>query len=121
MITASTCHASEAAGSRTGTLAAKRLFDLAGAAFGILLLAPIGALIALLIKCSDGGPILFGQKRIGRFGKPFQIWKFRSMVVNADKIGVALTADEDPRITPIGRFLRKTKLDELPQLWNVLL
>jgi len=80
----------------------------------------VGVLIGLLIKLTDRGPVFYGQTRIGRFGKPFRIWKFRSMVVNADKLGVPLTKEEDPRITWIGRFLRKSKLDELPQLWNVL-
>jgi lipopolysaccharide/colanic/teichoic acid biosynthesis glycosyltransferase len=98
----------------------KRLFDIVCASVGLLVLAPLGLLIALLIKLSDGGPIFYRQTRVGQFGKPFRIWKFRSMVVNADKIGVPLTKDEDPRITRIGRFLRKSKLDELPQLWNVL-
>ncbi len=98
----------------------KRLFDMVCASVGLLVLVPAGLLIALLIKLLDGGPVFYRQTRIGQFGKPFRIWKFRSMVVNADKIGVSLTKDEDPRITRIGRFLRKTKLDELPQLWNVL-
>lgn len=101
--------------------ASKHLFDLVCAVVGLLLLAPVGLLIALLIKLSDGGPIFYCQNRVGQFGKPFRIWKFRSMVVNADKMGVPLTKDEDPRITRTGRFLRKTKLDELPQLWNVLI
>jgi lipopolysaccharide/colanic/teichoic acid biosynthesis glycosyltransferase len=100
--------------------ASKRLFDVVCASVGLLVLAPVGLLITLLIKLSDGGPIFYRQTRIGQFGKTFRIWKFRSMLVNADKIGVPLTKDEDPRITWIGRFLRKTKLDELPQLWNVL-
>ena len=99
----------------------KRAFDVICSGVGLLVLLPPGLLIALLIKLSDGGPVFYGQKRIGRFGKPFRIWKFRSMVVNADKMGVPLTRDQDPRITGIGRFLRKTKLDELPQLWNVLI
>ena len=98
----------------------KCLFDMVFASVGLLVLAPAGLLIALLIKLSDGGPVFYRQTRIGQLGKPFRIWKFRSMVVNADKIGVQFTKDEDPRITRIGRFLRKTKLDELPQLWNVL-
>ena len=98
----------------------KRIFDLGAAGFGLLLLAPLGLLLALLVKLSDGGPVLYGQIRIGQFGRPFRIWKFRSMVVNADKIGMAITKDRDPRITRIGRLLRKSKLDELPQLWNVL-
>src|ERR1035437_9666579 len=100
--------------------ASKRLFDILCASIGLLVLAPVGLLIALLVKLSDGGPIFYRQTRLGQFGNPFRIWKFRSMVVNAVKIGVPLTKDEDPRITWIGRFLRKTKLDELPQLWNVL-
>ena len=99
----------------------KRLFDIAFAGIGLLLLLPLGLLIALLIKLSDRGPVLFTQTRIGQFGKPFRIWKFRSMVLNADKLGLPLTGDGDRRITRIGRFLRKTKLDELPQLWNVLI
>ena len=100
--------------------ASKRLFDVVCASVGLLVLTPLGLLIALLIKLSDGGPIFYRQTRIGQFGNPFRIWKFRSMVVNADKIGVPLTKEEDSRITWIGRFLRKAKLDELPQLWNVL-
>src|ERR1035437_11158374 len=87
---------------------------------GLLVLAPAGLLIVVLIKLSDGGTVFYGQTRIGRFAKPFRIWKFRSMVPNADKLGVPLTKEEDPRITWIGRFLRKTNMDELPQLWNVL-
>ena len=99
---------------------AKRLFDLVFAALGLLLVSPAAAIIGLLVKLSDGGPIHYAQTRIGRHGRPFRLWKFRSMVVNADKLGPPLTKDEDERITRIGRFLRKTKLDELPQLWNVL-
>src|ERR1035441_5449704 len=101
--------------------ASKRSFDIVCASIGLLVLAPMGLVIALLVKLSDVGPIFYRQTRVGQFGKPFSIWKFRSMVVNADKIGVPLTKEEDPRITWIGRFLRKTKLDELPQLWNVLI
>jgi lipopolysaccharide/colanic/teichoic acid biosynthesis glycosyltransferase len=98
----------------------KRAFDILCSGVGLLALWPAGLLIGLLIKLTGGGPIFYGQTRIGQFGKPFRIWKFRSMVVNADKLGVLLTKEEDPRITWTGRFLRKTKLDELPQLWNVL-
>src|SRR6266700_985632 len=99
---------------------AKRVFDIVCATMGLLALSPLGLLLALFVKLADGGPIFYGQIRIGQFGRPFRIWKFRSMVIDADKIGVPLTKDKDPRITRIGRFLRKTKLDELPQLWNVL-
>ncbi|HZR15739.1 MAG TPA: sugar transferase [Verrucomicrobiae bacterium] len=98
----------------------KRAFDILASALGLLLVLPLGAVIGLLIKLADRGPIFFGQIRIGRFGKPFRIWKFRSMVVDADRKGLGITGEDDPRITRIGRFLRKTKLDELPQLWNVL-
>lgn len=100
--------------------ASKRLFDVVCASLGLLVLAPLGLLVGLLIKLADRGPILFSQIRIGQFGKPFLIWKFRSMVVNAEQIGAPLTSEGDPRITRIGRLLRKTKVDELPQLWNVL-
>jgi len=76
--------------------------------------------IGLLVKLADRGPMLFGQTRIGQFGKPFRIWKFRSMAANAERFGPQITRNGDPRITRVGRFLRKSKLDELPQLWNVL-
>lgn len=100
--------------------AAKRLLDVIAAGFGLLLLLPLGLLIGLAVKVSDGGPVFYGQTRIGRAGKPFRIWKFRSMVIGAEKRGIMVTRDGDPRITRVGRWLRKTKLDELPQLWNVL-
>jgi len=98
----------------------KRAFDILCSGVGLLALWPVGLLIGLLIKLTGRGPIFYGQIRVGQFGKPFRIWKFRSMVVNADTLGLPLTKEEDPRITWLGRFLRKTKLDELPQLWNVL-
>jgi len=98
----------------------KRLFDIVCSAVGLVLLTPVGLLIALAIKLADGGPVLYGQIRVGQFGKPFRIWKFRSMVLDADKLGLPLTPEADGRITPLGRFLRRFKLDELPQLWNVL-
>jgi lipopolysaccharide/colanic/teichoic acid biosynthesis glycosyltransferase len=101
------------------SLAAKRVFDLLLSATGLILLSPLLLLLALLVKVSDGGPVLFKQERVGLGGRRFLIWKFRSMVVNADRIGIPVTRDGDPRITRVGRFLRKTKLDELPQLWNV--
>lgn len=98
----------------------KRLFDVVTAGLGLLLLLPLGLLIALIIKLSDGGPVFYTQRRIGQFGRPFPIRKFRSMVVNAEKLGLPVTPEGDPRVTWMGRLLRKTKLDELPQLWNVL-
>ena len=98
----------------------KRLFDILCAAIGILVLLPVGLLIGLLVKLSDGGPVFYTQTRIGQFGRLFRMRKFRSMVVNADQVGPPVTQGQDRRITRLGRFLRKTKLDELPQLWNVL-
>lgn len=98
----------------------KRLFDIVFAALGLLVLFPCFAIVALLIKLTDRGPVLYRQTRIGRFGKPFQIWKFRTMIVNAHEFGPLITNERDPRITFVGRILRKTKIDELPQLWNVL-
>jgi lipopolysaccharide/colanic/teichoic acid biosynthesis glycosyltransferase len=76
--------------------------------------------IAILIKKEDGGPVFYRGSRVGRFGKLFRIFKFRTMVVNAEKHGGPSTADDDPRITKIGKFVRKFKIDELPQLINVL-
>src|SRR3989344_8024225 len=98
----------------------KRLFDLLLSSVGLVLLSPVILVLAFLIKLHDRGPVFYRGERVGRKGKIFRIYKFRSMVVNAEKTGVSSTAKEDPRITPIGRFLRKTKLDELPQLLNVL-
>lgn len=99
---------------------AKRLFDLYFAAVVLLALAPVFALVAVLIKLSDGGPVFYRGTRVGRGGRHFRMYKFRTMVLNADKIGGASTAERDPRITRVGRFLRRTKLDEFPQFINVL-
>jgi exopolysaccharide biosynthesis polyprenyl glycosylphosphotransferase len=110
--------------------ALKRAFDLAGASLGILCAAPVYVLIAVAIKRDSDGPVLFCQKRIGRNGMPFTMYKFRSMVVNAEQLkadlgghnetsGLFKMAD-DPRVTRTGRFLRRAHLDELPQLFNVL-
>lgn len=98
----------------------KRIFDFTFALAGLILLSPLVLLVALFIKLYDWGPVFYRGERVGRHGKLFHIYKFRSMIVDAEKTGVTSTAEEDPRITPIGRFLRKTKLDELPQLINVL-
>jgi lipopolysaccharide/colanic/teichoic acid biosynthesis glycosyltransferase len=99
---------------------AQRLFDLCLATLGLIVTAPLLLLIALLVRLSSKGPALFRQKRIGRFGEPFEILKFRTMVVDAEKQGMQLTVGRDARVTGIGRFLRDYKLDELPQLINVL-
>jgi len=98
----------------------KRIFDISFSMIGLIILSPLLLIIAYLIKKEDGGPIFYRGVRIGQFGKPFRIFKFRTMVVNADKIGGPSTADDDPRITKIGKILRKYKIDELPQLVNVL-
>jgi lipopolysaccharide/colanic/teichoic acid biosynthesis glycosyltransferase len=98
----------------------KRGFDLLAAGAGLLLLWPLFLAVALAIRFGDGGPVFFRQERVGRGGKPFRMWKFRSMRVNAERAGPLLTVGGDPRVTPVGRVLRRTKLDELPQLLNVL-
>jgi lipopolysaccharide/colanic/teichoic acid biosynthesis glycosyltransferase len=98
----------------------KRLFDVLASALGLLVLSPLLAAVALLVKLSSRGPVLFRQERIGRHFRPFLIYKFRTMVPDAPARGGPLTAGEDPRITPVGRVLRRSKLDELPQLLNVL-
>lgn len=98
----------------------KRLFDLAASATGLVLLSPLLLLIAGAIKLGDRGPIVFRQTRVGRGGRPFSILKFRTMVVDAERLGAQLTVGNDARITRVGRILRRTKLDELPQLLNVL-
>lgn len=99
---------------------AKRLFDLTLALALLVIFSPLLAIVAWLIKHEDGGPILYSGSRIGQHGQPFKILKFRTMVLNADRLGPAITTGDDRRITRIGRFLRASKLDELPQLINVL-
>ncbi|NBV42034.1 sugar transferase [bacterium] len=98
----------------------KRWIDFGFALVGLMVLLPVMAVLAILIKWDSPGPILFAQTRVGRGFKPFQFYKFRSMVINADQLGPGVTAGIDPRITRVGVWLRKTKLDELPQLFNVL-
>jgi len=99
---------------------AKRVFDLFWSILGLAVLSPLLVMVALLVKWEDGGPVFFRQVRIGRDGRPFRIWKFRTMVVDAERQGRAITVGLDVRITKIGRHLRNTKLDEIPQLLNVL-
>src|ERR1700726_4456468 len=96
-----------------------RAFNFACAALGSLFLLPLLTVIAVLVKCQDGGPVLYSQTRVGKCFRLFRMLKFRSMVMNADQDGL-LTAPADRRVTRVGRLLRKHKLDELPQLWNVL-
>ena len=101
-----------------GRLYRKRLFDMVCAALGLLVLSPVLLVCALLVGLTSPGGVLFRQERIGKDGVPFTIYKFRSM--RKDNAGLKISTSRDTRITPVGRVLRKTKLDELPQLWNVL-
>lgn len=98
----------------------KRLFDIIFSFFGLLFTLPLLVLVALLIKNTSSGPVFYRGIRIGKDGKPFRIFKFRTMVDNAEKLGGPSTAGDDPRLTKIGNFLKKYQLDELPQLINVL-
>jgi lipopolysaccharide/colanic/teichoic acid biosynthesis glycosyltransferase len=99
----------------------KRLFDLLFSFHVLLLLSPFLLIVAVAIKFYDWGPVLYKAPRVGKGGRLFRMYKFRTMVVNADKIGPSSTTKTDPRITPMGRFLRKTKLDEMPQFINVFI
>ena len=100
----------------------KRILDFVLTLFGTIIISPILLIIAILIKCSSKGPVFFKQERLGHHGKIFKILKFRTMVVNAEHMGTGVVINEkdDPRVTKIGRFLRATSLDELPQVFNVL-
>jgi lipopolysaccharide/colanic/teichoic acid biosynthesis glycosyltransferase len=104
-----------------GAMAAKRTLDIALSAAGLFLLLPVLVAVALIVKLDSRGPIFFRQERVGQGGRLFRIYKFRTMVVGAERAGTALTVRADPRITRAGAFLRRTKLDELPQFINVLL
>lgn len=101
-----------------GRLLRKRAFDMVCAALGLLVLSPVLLVCALLVGLTSPGGVLFRQERVGKDGVPFTIYKFRSM--RKDNAGLKISTSSDSRITPVGRVLRKTKLDELPQLWNVL-
>jgi exopolysaccharide biosynthesis polyprenyl glycosylphosphotransferase len=99
----------------------KRIMDVGISLLVLLVLSPLFIIIAILIKLTSKGPIIYSQERIGRYGKPFIMHKFRSMYVDAERHGPALSSKNDPRITPLGRFLRKYRIDELPQFYNVLI
>jgi lipopolysaccharide/colanic/teichoic acid biosynthesis glycosyltransferase len=99
---------------------AKRLFDLFFSVLGLVILSPVFLIAGILIKLDSPGPVFYRGVRVGLNGKLFKIYKFRTMVVNADSIGGSSTPEDDPRITRVGRFLRRYKIDELPQLVNVL-
>lgn len=109
----------------------KRGIDIIGAGSGLFLLSPVIAIVACAVKFTSNGPIFFSQKRVGKNGQLFDMYKFRSMVVNAEELkeklahqnemsGPMFKMKDDPRVTKVGKFIRKTSLDELPQLWNVL-
>jgi len=98
----------------------KRVFDFVAAGAGLVILSPLLALIAVWIRLDSPGPVFHHGERVGQAGRQLRVFKFRTMVVNAARIGPGITAGDDPRVTRAGRFLRKTKLDELPQLINVV-
>jgi lipopolysaccharide/colanic/teichoic acid biosynthesis glycosyltransferase len=97
-----------------------RAIEIALALAGLIVCIPVFLVVAILIVLHDGGPVLYRARRVGLRGDPFALLKFRSMVLDADQVGGGLTTAVDSRVTPVGAFLRKYKLDELPQLWNVL-
>jgi lipopolysaccharide/colanic/teichoic acid biosynthesis glycosyltransferase len=100
--------------------AVKRAFDFLVALITVVIISPVLLVLAAIIKIGSPGPVFYRGVRIGRHGVPFRIFKFRTMVINAEKLGGSATAEDDPRITPIGRFIRRNKLDEFPQFLNVL-
>ncbi|MBI1305334.1 MAG: exopolysaccharide biosynthesis polyprenyl glycosylphosphotransferase [Bacteroidetes bacterium] len=99
----------------------KRMMDISVSLLALIIGSPLYLILALAVKLGSKGPVLFSQERIGLVGKPFMIYKFRTMYVDSEKAGPQLSSKDDPRITPTGKFLRKTRLDELPQFWNVLI
>jgi lipopolysaccharide/colanic/teichoic acid biosynthesis glycosyltransferase len=98
----------------------RRAFDLGLAIVALLLLAPLFALVALVVRVESRGSPFYGGRRVGQGGREFRMWKFRTMVANADRIGPGITGKGDARITRVGAFLRRTKIDELPQFFNLL-
>jgi lipopolysaccharide/colanic/teichoic acid biosynthesis glycosyltransferase len=103
------------------SLALKRIFDIVISLILFFCIWPLFVVVAVAVKLSSPGPIFYRGVRSGLYGKPFRIYKFRSMVIDAEKLGGHSTALNDPRLTPIGKFLRKHKLDEIPQLFNIIL
>lgn len=99
----------------------KRLADILFAAAVLVVLSPVLAVVALIIRLTSRGPVLYRAPRVGENGRDFMMLKFRTMVDRADQLGPSITAGDDPRITPIGRLLRRTKIDEIPQFWSVLI
>lgn len=105
---------------KKGQLFLKRLLDIVGSIFGIVVLSPIMMVIAIWIKFDTKGPVLFKQIRITQYGKQFEIYKFRTMIVNAESKGPQVTTKKDSRVTKSGKILRKCRLDEIPQIFNIL-
>lgn len=99
----------------------KRGIDIGASLFVLTVFSPLYLIVSILVKSGSKGPVIFSQERIGIHGKPFMIQKFRSMYTDAEKLGPALSSENDPRITPFGKFMRKTRLDEIPQFYNVLI
>jgi lipopolysaccharide/colanic/teichoic acid biosynthesis glycosyltransferase len=98
----------------------KRIFDILLAIAGLIILLPLIVFTAILVLLSSKGPVFFSQERVGHKQKPFMIWKFRSMYITAEETGPQLSSDEDSRVTSWGKIMRKWRLDELPQFWNVV-
>jgi lipopolysaccharide/colanic/teichoic acid biosynthesis glycosyltransferase len=100
--------------------AGKRLLDVSLSGIGLFFSAPVWALLAIAVRLEDGGPVFYSQDRVGEGGRVFRAWKFRSMLPDAEKyVGAVQATENDPRITRIGRLMRATAMDELPQLWNI--
>ena len=100
----------------------KRALDVALAGTGLVLSSPLWAMLAVAIKWEDGGPVFFSQERSGEGGRVFRVWKFRSMITDAEKhVGAIQAIEDDPRVTRIGRIMRATAMDELPQLWSIFI
>lgn len=106
---------------KKGSLILKRLFDIAGSTLLLILLSPLFLILAIVIKADSKGPIFFRQTRVTQYGREFKIYKFRTMVNNAEKLGSQVTTRNDSRVTKVGHFLRKYRLDEISQLINVLI
>lgn len=104
---------------KKGSLLCKRVFDVAGSTVLIIVLSPVFFGLSVWIKLDSRGPVMFRQKRVTQYGREFKIFKFRTMVQNAEKLGAQVTKDRDPRITKVGAKIRKARLDELPQLFNI--
>lgn len=99
----------------------KRVMDCCIAIFSLIIFSPLFLVCYVAVKREDGGPAIYSQERIGRYGRPFRIYKFRSMRINAEEEGPTLLCEDDSRLTKVGKYLREHHLDELPQLWNVLI